>query len=140
MGSVAADLRNKNGLEREAAKRWAARLCDPYTRCSICGLPERFRRTLVAEGWDSYYLTNRFHLDRIVPGGSYTEDNIRICCALCNTTRGAAQLTDTEVLFKVTVWWENQRLTAAQLYWLNTSPGRGGLEKLGTRHEVPPSR
>jgi len=107
----------------------------------ICGLPERFRKTLVAEGWTHLCLTQRFHLDRIVPGGSYTEDNIRICCAFCNRIRGAAQFTDAEVLFKITKWWEGQRLTASELFWLNTTPGRGGLEKLGTRgHDaLPPS-
>lgn len=124
------------------ALEWAEKLADPYTRCSICGIPERFRKALVEEGWTDRFLRQRFHLDRIIPGGEYISANLRICCARCNVTRGAAQFTDAEVLFKVTVWWESQRLSAAQLYWLNSSPGHGGMEKLGTErlHEKLSSR
>lgn len=63
--------------------------------------------------------------DHITPGRDNCLDNVRILCYACNDIRGAAILSDQEVLEKVR-WWLRENFALKFLWWLNTEPGKGG--------------
>lgn len=119
----------------------AERLLDPYTRCSICGVPLRWLLAHHHAGWKGKHWRG-LSVDHIAAGGVSTLRNTRILCRLCNTIRGAERHTDEEVLFKVRWWYENRGFASKDLWWMCSAPGRGGHSKLGTErlHEVPADR
>lgn len=62
-------------------------------------------------------------MDHIVPGCN--EGGFRLLCHACNSLRGAARLSDEEVLLDVRDKWR-WFIGLRYLWWLNTSPGVGG--------------
>jgi hypothetical protein len=121
---IASSLRGVHGLSREESELWASTLHNPYTRCEICGIPNRMVKVYTQSGkhWilgKSFRLT----LDHITPG--VNDGNYRPLCVACNATRGANEMTDAEVLAAVRSKWE-WSMGLRFLWWLNTSPGVGG--------------
>lgn len=131
---VGAWLRFQYGVEEEDSIILARKLLHPYTRCHICGLPNRIRATYVRERKMSIF-GRRMTVDHIDPAGGGSLSNLRPLCAMCNRIRGAAMYTDEEVLRKVRRWW-TKRFTQEELFWLNDRPGVGGNPLRGSRHEV----
>ena len=128
---VALDIRHKHGYSVEDTAALAKAILDPYTRCAICGVPGRWLAGKRREGWRRP-LIYRLTIDHLVPSGPSTLSNTRILCFLCNQHRGAAILTDEEVLRKTTAWYYNRGFTSKDLWWLHSSPGTGVLDRLGT--------
>jgi len=65
----------------------------------------------------------RLHLDHRSPGDK--NGGFRPLCPGCNIRRGNNQYSDNEVLAWIRRKWE-YILPLRFLYWLNTSPGKGG--------------
>lgn len=133
---VARRLRNRHGFDREGAAAMAAVLCDPHTRCAICGLPGRMLRAYAKRGLPlprNQYgdQVTVLTVDHIEPGGPSVLGNVRVLCSLCNSTRGPALHEDEEVLRRARKFWIGL-LGNARTWWLNTEPGKGGRE---TRRE-----
>ncbi len=121
-------LRKDHGYGMADSLHLAGILLDPYTQCAICGVPRRWLRAQEILGLHWKGLS----VDHVKAGGPSILSNTRILCRLCNGTRGAEQYTDTEVLHRVSAWYEYRGYASRDLWWLHTAPGRGGLTKLGT--------
>jgi hypothetical protein len=126
---IAARLRHEHGYDPAAADDLANRLCDPGQRCAICGVPNWFVRVNHDSGgpflMGNRRMNRRLTVDHVIPGGPSTLANTRILCFACNQRRGAARMSDTEVLR----WVSRQlglRFPRRLLFWLNTTPGAGG--------------
>jgi len=135
MGGTAKTMRAHHPeMGVEDSLHWAALLRDPYTRCGICGLPERIRAAYRRAGWRTHPFVWRLSLDRVDPWKGYGDrSNLRVLCMRCNKARGKAVYTDEEVLRKVRGWY-TAVLTAEELWWLNTSPGQGGAPTKGRQY------
>lgn len=127
-------LRGHHGMSREDALHFAKLILNPYSRCCVCGIPSRILLAYWRLGWRLWGRSGLLHADHEDPWGSSERTNVRLLCGLCNGTRGAALHTDQEVLIRVTRRYEGV-LMRPELWWLNTSPGRGGLSRRGRRHE-----
>src|ERR1051325_3699273 len=127
---VARNLRSEHGMERDESLYWASVLLHPDSRCAICGLPNRMLKLYVQRG-ASWFLGRasgagshaHLTLDHISPGR--LEGGFRPLCNACNSTRGANQLTDEEVLEIIRGKWF-WTIGLRFLWWLNTTPGQGG--------------
>ncbi len=126
-------LRKDHGYSVGDSLHLASLLLDPYTRCAICGVPRRWLLSQEKRGLHWKGLS----VDHIEPAGPSTLTNTRILCRLCNGTRGAKQYTDAAVLHRVSGWYEWRGYARKDLWWLCTSPGVGGLTKLGTKRLHP---
>jgi len=118
----------------------AERIADGHTRCAVCGLPARMLRAYHQIGIplpkNSYGdAVRNLTVDHIRPGGPSTLENTRVLCIFCNVTRGAAQLSDAEVLRRARKYWI-ALLGAARTWWLNTAPGDGGKAARVSRTHV----
>jgi 5-methylcytosine-specific restriction endonuclease McrA len=122
-----------HGMTPEEAAYWAAKVTNPYSRCSVCGLPQRilaaYRRLGTAGLGTSRFLT----VDHISPRAGATRENLRLLCYRCNSTRGAAMYSDAEVLKKVTRWWR-RRKAEEELWWLTSG---ADIAKKGRKHDGP---
>ena len=127
---VARNLRCEHGMDRETSLYWADALLHPFTQCAICGLPNMMLRVYKQRGWP-WFLGKRdgagshphLTLDHVVPGK--LEGGFRPLCSACNSTRGAEQFSDEEVLQIIRdkwLWFTGIRF----LWWLNDTPGKGG--------------
>jgi hypothetical protein len=130
-------LTNKHNYSPEDARILAAEIFDPYTRCAICGVPSRWLKAKHRDGWWHMHFRCSLTVDHIDPEGASDMENTRILCFLCNRLRGAAALTDEEVLRQTGDWYGREGFTAQELWWLCTSPGYGGHAQLGTRRIHP---
>lgn len=116
-----------------SAARLAKMVLDDYCRCSICGIPNWLIKQLHQRGGPFPHVGQRLHrntwarmhVDHIEPGGPSTKGNTRPLCPACNIYRGAARRSDTVVLARVRWWWRDKKALRF-LWWLNTSPGKGG--------------
>jgi hypothetical protein len=124
-------LQAKHGYSFEDAAFLAAQIHDPFSRCAICGMPERWRRAKRDEGWRTPHIQGRLTVDHIDPNALSTLSNTRILCFLCNWLRGPATISDEAVLHLCRAWYENRAFSVADLWWLHVRPGHGGLEQLG---------
>lgn len=134
---VARSLRAKYGYSPSDSNTLAKLLLHPYTRCSICGVPQRILLYFLRKGGpfirgDSR-VNRRLTVDHIDPWGPSTLTNSRPLCYPCNNLRGPAINSDDHVLREVARLWQF-RLNLKQLWWLNTSPGIGGRPTRGLRH------
>lgn len=134
---VARALRAKHGYNESDSIALARLVLHPYTRCAICGLPQRILLYYFRRGWPfirgDARMNRRLTVDHIDPWGPSTFSNTRILCFPCNNLRGPAIRTDASVLAESTRLWQ-RALNLKQLWWLNTSPGEGGLPTRGRRH------
>jgi hypothetical protein len=115
---VAAKLRANCGLNKADSERWAAILLDDFTSCAICGIP---RHKLIRLGtWEiggRRHNSRRLSLDHVTPG--VNDGNYRPLCYSCNTLRGAAVLSDGEVLLKMRGWYM-ALFPLRKLWWLHS--------------------
>ncbi len=129
-------LRKDHGYGDDDALHLAAILLDPYTRCTICGVPRRWLRSFHHRGYKGLHWRG-LSVDHIRAGGPSTLANTRILCRTCNSIRGAEYHTDIEVLLKTRNWYEYRGFSARDLWWLHTSPGKDGMDRLGTKRIHP---
>lgn len=128
---VARKLRDHHGYSRSYSIRLARDILNPYTKCCVCGVPSRWLFAKKRDGCRSRHF-NRLTADHIQPGGASIPSNTRILCGLCNRLRGAAERTDEQVLILTRRWYEKRGFDAKDLWWLHISPGKGGLDRLGS--------
>jgi hypothetical protein len=130
---------NRHGYSDEAAGILARRLFDPYERCGICGIPNRILSFHLRRGWPfitgNEKVNRRLTVDHIIPGGPSVLSNTRLLCYSCNNFRGPDLRTDGSVLRWISRKY-HRLLSKAELWWLNTAPGEGGLHRRGKKHEV----
>lgn len=134
---IARTLRAKHGYSLDDSYTLARLLLHPYTRCSICGVPQRILLYFNRKGGPFIRgdgrMNRRLTVDHIDPWGPSDFDNSRPLCYPCNNIRGPAIKSDVFVLQEISRLWQ-QRLNLKQLWWLNTSPGKGGRPTRGLRH------
>jgi hypothetical protein len=124
LSGVIRSLVSLHGLTRDVARHWATILTCPTTRCALCGIPNQILAVYTREG--PHWILGKSHrltLDHITPG--VNDGDYRPLCYACNTTRGAARLTDEEVLNTVRDKWQ-WSIGLRFLFWMNRSPGVGG--------------
>ena len=127
----ARNLRANHGYSLEDSILLASLTENPYTRCAICGVPGRWLRVKADAGWRGSPF-GRLTVDHVKAGGPSTMENSRILCGLCNTHRGAEERTDYQTLRKTKQWYEYRNFSTADLWWIHTIPGHGGLDRLGS--------
>lgn len=133
-----ADHYRSRGAPAHDAEVFARAICNPYSRCGICGVPARMlshyhQKNLPVPSRRSHRW--RLEVDRIRPGGAYTLENTRLLCPGCNALRGAAVKSDGHVLAIQRKRWE-KTLPIAHLWFLNTIPGAGGTPFRGKKHRM----
>jgi hypothetical protein len=101
---------------------------DEETRCAICGIPNYVLRKYQRDGpWFKFLgprkSGRRLQLDHITPG--VNDGQYRPLCPGCNAKRGAAVFSDEDVLLWVRDMWRFI-LPLRFLWWLNSTPGKGG--------------
>jgi hypothetical protein len=120
---VASKLRDAHGLGQDESERWAVTLTDEKSRCGICGVMLWWLRKQGTWLHGGKRCNQRLTLDHVTPG--VADGNYRALCFSCNRLRGAAVLTDENVLNEVRSWYR-ALWPLRFLFWLNTSPGIGG--------------
>lgn len=121
---VARQLRSNHGYSVEDSIYIARKCLNDFSTCTICGLPQYFNRTQFSYIKGTDRENRRLCPDRIDLHLPHTLDNTRITCFGCNTLRGAARLSDHEVLAYVNIWYE-RRYSLKDLWWMNR-PGKPG--------------
>ena len=114
-------LRADHGFEREESIYWAKILCAADTRCACCGVPNWRLRRMKAWRIGGERVNRRLSVDHVVPG---EKGDYRPLCYSCNRMRGAAVLSDAEVLGSMRAWYI-ARTALRNLYWLNTHVENG---------------
>jgi hypothetical protein len=114
--------------------REEAEILDPIlendrTTCTLCGIQNKLVKEIHKNGGPFFVgspkSTGRMHPDRIDPTLPHSLANTQLRCPNCNLYRGAAIRTDEEIFQWVSQRW-NDYAKPCDLYWLNTSPGKGG--------------
>lgn len=121
--AVAAALRHDHGFNCGAIE-WARILLADDTRCAICGTPNWKLRKQGFWRVGGERVNRHLSLDHMEPG--VNNGNYRALCLSCNRLRGAAVLTDAEVLMKMRSWYR-AIFTLRGLYWLNTHVDENGV-------------
>lgn len=124
-------------MDVETARVVSAAIGDPYSRCAICGVPNRILAALHRIGHPvpiPRRNKERLTVDHIAPGGPSIIGNIRLLCGGCNSLRGADKYSDGAVLARMRKRWE-KALPAVHLWWLNLGPGWGGAPFRGKKHQ-----
>jgi len=116
------------------ALHWARRILNPYSRCAICGVPARIVMAYHRMGHLFWGKGPLLQVDHVDPWAGSGRGNIRLLCSRCNGTRGPAMRADVDVLHRVTRQY-HRFLTNEELWFLNSTPGKGGLARRGKRHE-----
>jgi hypothetical protein len=119
---VATRLRTAHGLDRPTSQQWAGILTNPNTRCAICGVPNWKLPRLGYWKIGGARLNRRLALDHIRPGDN--AGGFRPLCCSCNRTRGAAELSDGEVLLILRAWYRDL-FSLRKLWWLNSRVENG---------------
>lgn len=129
------NLRFKGAPDHDAHEL-AKAVCDPYSRCAICGVPARMlalykrKHMPVPSSQGSRW---RLEVDRVAPGGQYVLSNCRLLCPKCNTSRGAARKTDAQVLAGQRKRWQ-KTFPITHLWWLRKFIGDEARPFRGTKH------
>ena len=126
-------FRTRYNARHNSAARLARMVLDDHCRCAICGIPNWLVQDTHRRGGPYPHVGAkmhrntwaRMHVDHIIPGGPSTKKNTRPLCPACNIYRGAGMRSDEAVLGRIRWWWRENR-PLRFLWWLNTSPGRGG--------------
>lgn len=121
---IAAHLRSQHNIDVSTSEHWAKILKHPHTRCALCGLSNKLIKVYTKHGkhWILGHV-RRLTFDHITPG--VNDGHYRPLCSECNRTRGAAVMSDEEVLMIVGAKWRFA-MAPRFLWWLNTKPGVGG--------------
>jgi hypothetical protein len=123
LSGIASSLRNTHGLNGESVE-WARILLNEESRCLICGIPGYKVHRLGFWKYGSACMNRHLTLDHITPG--VNDGRYRPLCYSCNLLRGAAVLTDAEVLTQMRGWYR-ALFTIRKLWWLNTHVDENGV-------------
>lgn len=99
------------GKLREKARELAKWLTHEEQKCAICGVSNRFLKTLQRTNGPFPFFGDAAHWRRLQPDHIDPEEKgqahakLRPLCAACNQTRGAGRFSDEEVLVRVRREW-----------------------------------
>jgi hypothetical protein len=114
---------------REEAEILEPILKHDRTTCTLCGIQNKLVKEIHKNGGPFFAGSTRswgkMHPDRVDPTLPHSLANTQLRCPNCNHYRGAAIRTDEEIFQWISQRWQDYA-KPCDLYWLNTSPGKGG--------------